>query len=188
VVDVTMRSLLPLAAVVLSATAATGGTADAQAYPFSQRGSVSQMVAFTELTVTYGRPVARGRALFGALVPWDSVWHPGADSASVLRVSHPILIEDRELAAGEYSLWLIPRAQGPWTLILSRAARVFHQPYPGVQEDAIRLDVPPGTASMMESMAIYFPRVLRDEAELRVHWGTSFVEVRIKAPYRPDGG
>ena len=33
----------------------------AQGYPFSQRGTVSQMIAFTEITVAYGRPVARGR-------------------------------------------------------------------------------------------------------------------------------
>lgn len=29
----------------------------------------------------------------------------------------------------------------------------------------------PGTLSHMESMAIYFPRVIRDEALLRIHWG-----------------
>ena len=34
-------------------------------------------------------------------------------------------------------------------------------------------------------MAIYFPKVLRDEATMRIHWGTTFVPVEIKAPYRP---
>ena len=34
----------------------------------SQRGTVSQKIANTEITIEYGRPVARGRALFGALV------------------------------------------------------------------------------------------------------------------------
>jgi hypothetical protein len=48
-------------------------TAQSQGYPFSQRGSVSQSVAYTNISIVYGRPVARGRALFGALVPWDSV-------------------------------------------------------------------------------------------------------------------
>src|SRR5207237_887048 len=38
-----------------------------QGYPFSQRGSVTQSVAYTNISVVYGRPVARGRALFGAL-------------------------------------------------------------------------------------------------------------------------
>ena len=47
--------------------------AEAQAYPASQRGSVTQNVAFTEISVAYGRPVARGRELFGTLVRWDNV-------------------------------------------------------------------------------------------------------------------
>ena len=38
----------------------------------------------------------------------------------------------------------------------------------------------------MESFAIYFPRVLREEAVLRLHWGTTAVPIRIRAPYHPD--
>ena len=50
-------------------------------------------------------------------------------------------------------------------------ARTFDRPYLGAQ---------------MESMAIYFPKVLRDEATMRIHWGTTIVPVEIKAPYRPE--
>ena len=42
-------------------------SAGAQGYPPSQRASVTQNVARTEVSVTYGRPSARGRALFGQL-------------------------------------------------------------------------------------------------------------------------
>src|SRR5688500_20122562 len=71
----------------------TGSPALSQGYPFSQRGTVSQNVAFTEILVSYGRPVARGRQLFGALVPWDAVWHPGADSATRVVFSRDVLLE-----------------------------------------------------------------------------------------------
>jgi len=179
------QSLLLMCAVALAALGGARGLA-AQGYPFSQRGSVSQMIAFTEVTVTYGRPVARGRVLFGALVPWDSVWHPGADSATVIRFSRDVLLEGREVKAGEYSLWLIPRERGPWTLILSRAAHVFHTPYPGAGRDALRVELEPETLSHMESLAIYFPKVLRDEGGLRLHWGTLGVTAGVRAPFRPD--
>jgi hypothetical protein len=43
----------------------------------------------------------------------------------------------------------------------------------------------PQTASHMESLAIYLPLVLRDEAELRLHWRSTYVSVRVKAPPRP---
>jgi hypothetical protein len=154
-------------------------------YPVSQRGSVSQMVAFTEISVAYGRPVARGRALFGTLVPWDRVWHPGADSATRITFSRDVEVEGHSLAAGEYSLWLIPRENAAWTVIFSRAAHVFHIPYPGTGRDALRVDVKPEQASHVESFTIDFPSVIRDDVVLRFHWGTTAVPVRIKAAYKP---
>jgi hypothetical protein len=159
--------------------------AHAQGYPFSQRGSVTQHVAHTTIAVEYGRPVARGRALFGQLVPWDSVWHPGADSATRISFDHPVRLEGQDVRAGEYSLWLIPRASAPWTVILSRAAHVFHKPYPGPSRDAYRFDVSPERSAHMESLAIYFPSVLRADAVLRIHWGESVLPIRVSAPYSP---
>ena len=167
------------------ALAVTSSPAGSQGYPFSQRGSVTQNVAFTEISVEYGRPVARGRELFGVLVPWDRIWHPGADSATKVRFSHDVVLEGKTLPAGEYSLWLIPRRSGPWTVIFNRAARVFHLPYPGAGSDALRIDVTPEQVSHMESFAIYFPMVLRDDAVLRLHWGTTAVSMRLKAPFKP---
>ena len=173
------------AAATCLAIAFPSSQAQAQGYPLSQRGTVTQNVAFTEISVSYGRPVARGRELFGSLVRWDGVWHPGADSATRVRFSHDVLIEGKPLPAGEYSLWLIPREREPWTVIFSRAARVFHLPYPGAARDALRVDVTPEQVSHMESFAIYFPSVLRDEAVMRLHWGTTALPIRIKAAFKP---
>ncbi len=171
------------AACVLVAVACS--PARSQGYPPSQRGTVTQMVAFTEISVAYGRPVARGRALFGALVPWDKVWHPGADSATRVTFNHDVLLEGKPLRAGEYTLWLIPREKAPWTLIVSRAAHLIHKPYPGAQFDVMRIDVTPEQVSNVESFTIYFPMVLRDEAVMRLHWGTTALSIKIKAPFRP---
>jgi hypothetical protein len=184
----TPKSFYVYAGAVCLAVAVTGSPARSQGYPFSQRGTFSQMVAFTEISIAYGRPAARGRNLFGALIPWDSVWHPGADSATRVTFNHDVLLEGKSLRAGEYSLWLIPREHAQWTVILSRAAHVFHKPYPGAKFDVLRIDVTPEQVSNMESFAIYFPMVLRDEAVMRLHWGTTAVPIRIKAPFKPPGG
>ncbi len=174
-----------VARLTIIALVITSAPLSAQGYPFSQRGSVTQSVAYTNFSITYGRPVARGRALFGALVPWDSVWHPGADSATLMKFNHDILVEGKPLRAGEYSLWLIPHQNAAWTVIFSRAAHVFHKPYPGERFDVLRVDVSPEQASPMESFTIYFPMVLRDEAIMRLHWGMTAVPIHIKAPYAP---
>jgi hypothetical protein len=160
-------------------------SARAQVIPFSQRGEVRQTVGFTDIAVHYGRPVARGRALFPGVVNWDAIWHPGADSASRLTLSRDIELEGNPLPAGEYTFWLIPRESGRWTVIVSRAAHVFHTPYPGEGQDALRFEVAVEQGAHMETLAYYFPLVNRDEAILRIHWGTTIVPLRIKAPYRP---
>jgi hypothetical protein len=158
----------------------------AQGYPFSQRATMSQDIALTTVKISYGRPVARGRALFGALVPWDKVWHPGADSATIVSFNHDLVIEGHPLKAGEYSLWLLPHENKPWTVIFNRTAHTFHTPYPGESSDVLRFDVTPVALSHMETMAIEFPVVIRDEATMQVHWGTVGVPMRIKSPYKPD--
>jgi hypothetical protein len=150
-----------------------------QAIPRSQHGSVSQRVGTADIAISYNRPVARGRKLFGALVPWGRVWHPGADSATMVTFSHDVRVEGHDLAAGQYTLWTIPDS-AQWTVIFSRAVHVFHIPYPGEALDALRVSVTPEPGSHMEVLTFYFPVVGPDSVVLRLHWGTTIVPLRIR--------
>ena len=96
-----------------------------------------------------------------------------------------VLMDGHAVKAGAYSIWLLPRDSASWTFVLSRAAHVFHTPYPGTQFDVLRLDVTAERGAHMESLAIYFPSVIKDEAVMRIHWGERVIPVRIKAPFRP---
>lgn len=174
----TLRSALALA---LVAAAPAGG----QTIPFSQRAAVSQTVGFTDVRVAYGRPTARGRTLFPGVVKWEQTWNPGADSATRVTFTRAVRVEGRDVAAGDYSIWLVPRESAPWTVILSRAGHVFHTPYPGEARDALRVDVATETGAHMEALAVYFPVVRGDSTVMRVHWGETIVPLRITAPYRP---
>ena len=174
--------LKPAVTVTILAAVSLGAV---QGVPFSQHGTVSQRVSYTNIDIEYNRPVARGRELFGALVKWDSIWHPGADSASRIRFDKDVVLQDKALAKGEYSFWLIPRRSAPWTLILSKAAHVFHQPYPGPGHDVLRVDIAPEKGAHMETMAFYFPVVGRDSTILRMHWGETVLPIRIKVSREP---
>ncbi len=162
--------------VVLSLTACGAGGRQ-QPKP-SQSGTVSQDVADTHIALVYDRPVARGRTLFGGIVPWDAVWMPGANWATTIELSRDVRIEGQPLGAGRYSLWTIP---GPteWVVIFSRRARAFHTRYPA-GEDALRVRVKPTAGSHMETLAFYFPVVGPDSAILALHWGTTVVPIAIR--------
>ncbi|MEO6238196.1 MAG: DUF2911 domain-containing protein [Vicinamibacterales bacterium] len=154
----------------------------APAVKASQHGIVTQQVAGTTITVDYNRPVARGRELFGALVPYDRVWCPGADDCTTIATSTDITIEGQPLPAGTYSVWAKPGA-AKWTIILNRAHPIFHTRYQYVAEqDLLALEVMPRAGSPMETLAFYFPVVAAKHAELVLHWGTVVVPLSIDVP------
>ena len=144
----------------------------------SQPAEVGQRMGSTEIRVVYGRPMARGRVLFGGLVPYDSIWNPGANEATRIELTEDVTIEGQPLAAGKYSIWAIPRPDS-WTLIFSEAHDVFHIPYPEGR-DALRFDVIPQAAPHVENLSFSFPMADRDSTDLRFHWGELAIPLRIR--------
>ena len=148
----------------------------------SQHGSVSQDVAATTITVAYNRPVARGRDLFGALVPYDRIWCPGADTCTTLTTTTDITVEGTTLPAGTYTVWAKPGRE-KWSIIFNKAHPTFHTQYVRVSDqDVLTLDVTPRTASHMETLTFSFDVVNGHHAELVLHWGTVAVPLAIDVP------
>ena len=150
--------------------------------PRSQHGSVTQRVGTTDIAISYNRPVARGRELFGTLVRWGRMWHPGADSATTISFSTDVTIDGHALKAGRYSLWTIPEEGKPWTVIFNRGVGGWHTNYPGESQDALRITVTPEKGGHLETLTYYFPMVDADSAVLRLQWGTVVVPMMIRTP------
>ena len=164
-----------------SITLATGFTTTsvAQSTPRSQLGTVSQVIAGTRIDVFYRRPVARGRTLFGALVPYGRIWTPSADSAARITFSGPVEVNGSALAAGSYGVWAIPDTAS-WTIVFNREASVFHLRYPEGQ-DALRVDAKPKQGEHVETLMFSFPMADADSARLEIRWGTTIVPLTIRA-------
>src|SRR5437764_40782 len=60
------------------------------------------------VTITYGRPNAKGRKIFGELVPWGKAWRAGADEATTLLTESALVFGDTTVPAGVYTLYLVP--------------------------------------------------------------------------------
>jgi hypothetical protein len=161
-------------------------TPESGAVVASQGAAVSQNLAQAQITVVYNRPVARGREIFGHLVPFDEPWHPGADQATVFRTTADILVDGELLPAGRYSLWVVP-SRANWEIIFHRDWNVFHLPYPGDEGVELRLSLEPQTAEHMETMAFYFPVTNRREGVLAFHWADTRLEIPLAAPGPDDG-
>lgn len=153
-------------------------TAQAQV-PKSQLATVTQSLAGASIEITYRRPSARGRELFGALVPWDRVWTPSADSAVRFTTSAPLIVNGAELAAGSYSVWAKP-GQKEWEWIFNSNPAVFHLRY---SADTDVLHVKSSSESSepaTETLTFFFSAADADSATLRMQWGKTSVPLRIK--------
>ncbi len=146
----------------------------------SQQASVTQALGSTRIEVKYSRPGARGRELFGALVPWGRPWTPGADTATSITFNNDVRINGQALAAGSYSIWMIP-GERSWTVVFSSAHPVFHLPYPS-GSDVLRVETTARVGPPMEMLTFYFPVVDGLTGELVMHWGTTVVPLKIEPP------
>jgi Protein of unknown function (DUF2911) len=155
--------------------------AEAQPGRRSPRGTVTQSVNGTEISIRYYRPVLRGRVAFPGVVSWGRTWTPGADSATRIETSGPLDVEGKSLPAGKYSIWVIPRENEAWTVIFNRAADVFHLSYDESQ-DALRVDAKATTSTdAVETLEYSFPLVDADSAIMRLQWGVFALPLRIHA-------
>ncbi len=144
----------------------------------SERATVSQTIDGTVIEVSYGRPRLRGRTAFGGVVHWGEIWTPGANWATTLTVSKGVRIDGQAVAAGSYSVWIVP-AERDWTFALHRQAKRYHLQRPKLDEMAVRLPITPSAAPLTELLTFSFPETRRDGATLRLQWGPTAVALRI---------
>lgn len=77
------------------------------------------------IEITYGRPLKRGRDLFGsgetygkAALVGAPIWRAGANISTRLKTEVPLVINGKTIAPGEYSLF-IDLKENNWTLVVS---------------------------------------------------------------------
>src|SRR5262249_10264274 len=99
----------------------------------SPHESVSGSVDGATITIVYGRPSMRGRAIFGSLIPYDRVWCPGADEATTLESTLPLRVGGVQVPTGPLTILILPTRED-WTLIISKQRSVFHTYYPADQD------------------------------------------------------
>lgn len=116
---------------------------DTIASPLKQ---LSGSIEGVEVTVTYGSPAAKGRELWGELVPYDEVWRTGANEATTIEFSGDVMIEDQPLSAGKYSFFTIP-GESDWTLIFNTVSDQWGAYQYEEAKDALRAKVISGPSA-----------------------------------------
>jgi DUF2911 family protein len=135
----------------------------------SPKSSISQTVGFTDVTITYSRPAARGRQIFGGLVPYGTVWRTGANEATTISFSNDVTINGQPLPKGTYSLHTIP-GKDQWTIIFNKVANQWGSFTYDEKQDALRVTAKPHGDEYNELMTFAIPKVTADQATVEIKW------------------
>jgi len=84
----------------------------------SPLGKVEQIVGLTTIEVEYSRPSARGRVIFGGLVPYGRLWRTGANLNTTITLSHDIKMNQQEIKKGAYAIFTIPAENADWEVLI----------------------------------------------------------------------
>jgi len=155
--------------------------AHAQKLPSSSPlGKVEQVVGLTTVTVEYSRPSARGRTVFGDLVPYGEAWRTGANRCTKFTIDGPVRVENAELSAGSYCLFSVPGADS-WTLIFNRNSELSTPGERKQEDDALLVAVEPEGIEFTETLTFGFDEVKDDKARMDLSWENTRVSVRVTA-------
>jgi hypothetical protein len=145
----------------------------------SQRATVGQRVALTDITVVYHRPLVGGREIWGRVAPYGEVWRAGANENTTIEVSDPVTVDGQALAKGIYGLHMIPSSDF-WTVVFSKNSTSWGSFSYDPKEDALRLDVKPHADYMREALTYEFDDLTPDSAVLTMRWEKLALPLTIK--------
>lgn len=144
----------------------------------SVRDTARATIGDATVWVDYGRPLKRGREIFGNVVPWNQVWRTGANAATKFSTSADLVIGGATVPAGMYTVWTVPSPTGA-TLIINKQhgqwGTVYH-----ADSDFVRVNISVETlAQPIEQFTIAFDPAPQGSV-LRMEWDRTRFTVPVR--------
>jgi len=178
-----MRKFLIFSSAILLVTAAAlvvRAQQDKSKRPSPPASAKCDLPGGKSITIDYSSPRAKGRKIFGGLVPYGEVWRAGANEATTFVTTADLMVGGTHVPAGSYTLFTIPD-KDKWTLIISKKTGEWGIPYPGEKDDLVRVDMKAGsTSGHVENFTIAFDKEAKG-CTLRMEWENTKATVAITA-------
>ncbi len=163
----------------------------------NQKAKVSQNIGPVEISITYSSPrvhTAKGDDrtghIWGELVPYGFLeqgfgfnampWRAGANENTVIKFSHDVKVEGKDLKAGTYGLFLAPSKDGQWTWIFSSNSTSWGSFFYKPNEDVLRVDVTPQDAPFTDYLMYGFDDRQANSATAYLQWEKKRIPLRIE--------
>ena len=131
-----------------------------------------------KIRIDYGQPHARGRAIVGGVVPFDTIWRTGANEATTLSTDVDLVIGGKRIAKGDYTLYTLPAKNG-WQLIVNKQTGQWGTEY-NAANDVARIPMRSRERhEALDAFTIWLVPAAGDapKGDLRMSWGTAELTV-----------
>jgi hypothetical protein len=142
--------------------------------------SVTGMINKATITINYSSPSVKGRKIWGALVPYDTVWRAGANEATTFQTDKDLLVGNQLLPAGKYGFFLIPGKTGQWVAIFNKVPNQWGAFKYDKTQDQIRVNVNTQPQDTVQEMLVY--KIAPDGFSLTWEKRTVFIPVQQNSP------
>lgn len=147
--------------------------------PLSPNDSAKISFAGKAVTIRYSRPFIRGRAIWGVVVPYDSLWRTGANGATSLTSELDLDIGGVSVPRGSYSIYSVP-TENAFTLIISKKP-AGREPEYDPKMDLARISMKQAaTAKSIDPFRIWFEHVTASGATLMIGWADRLYSLPVK--------
>ncbi len=149
----------------------------------SPRATIFQTVGLTDVEIVYSRPAARGRAVFGNLVPFGKVWRTGANENTTISFSEDVVIGGKTLPKGKYAVYTIPKIES-WEVIFYSTTNNWGTPETWNESDVVlRTTVKEeALAKAVETFTISISNLDANFAYLDMAWENSSISMKFEVP------
>ncbi|MCB9353718.1 MAG: DUF2911 domain-containing protein [Saprospiraceae bacterium] len=148
----------------------------------SPGSKVSQDVGLIQVEVEYSRPGAKGRKIFGDLVPFGALWRTGANASTKVNFSDDATVGGVKLPKGKYALYTVP-GEKEWSIVFYKNTSYWGAPEPKdfkEEEVAARFNAPVVMLKdRVETFTIGFNNLKNDGADMEISWENTKVVVPI---------
>lgn len=145
----------------------------------SPLATINQKIGLMDATITYSRPSARGRKVFGELVPYGKLWRTGANKASFIEFTDSVKISGVSVKKGKYAIFTIPNTE-EWTILLNSDWNQSGASRYDESKNVVNIKVKPSIIPFSETFTIDFNYLTTNSAQVEISWETSKVSFGVE--------
>lgn len=144
--------------------------------------TLKQNFALSEIGIEYSRPSAKGRIIFGDVVPFGKIWRTGANSSTKITFGEDVKIEGQNVLAGTYALYSIPNKDN-WELMFYKDLSLGGNTGEYKKEnELIRLTLKPSVLTeKVETFEINVSNISSNTANIELRWENTRISFSVVA-------